>query len=413
MTSRKKVVSLCETLLVILLIIECRGIWTRLASIGQKIDTGIYVGIAGICVIGCICQRRIAKKRFQALLFTITLLLLDGIIYVLISPYSVLGFFKFLFLSFLLIAFYFFVYNSEYSATDFLQKYESIVLLIVIESIFFWFFGSVVGWISISGEAYSTWTGDGSAALVKTFHGIYYETSYIQAYDVIRNSAIFTEPPMCAFHFTMAALIELFISKKTSVKKMIVFLIGIFSTVSTTGILVIIAAISLKYALYKNTKGEFNQIRNKLKIIGVPLIAVVATFLILLFWNEKIDSYSGIARVRDVIGGLNAWKTNIIAGAGYGNSEYISRFTGREAYSNGLIQLLAQGGLLLTLPFLLSIFNGIKSCLRTRNREYLAFIVCYFVLYSVTLVTYMYLSVFFFIICFELGRKNCGSKTLS
>jgi hypothetical protein len=288
-------------------------------------------------------------------------------------------------------------------------KYENLMVIIAVVSLFFWIVGSVLRILHPTGYVYSNWTGTGAVCARSSYYNFYFETqSY---FNVKRNSAIFTEGPMAAFNFAIALMINVSINEHSKMKKRIILMIALASTLTTTGFVVLLIVIA--YLYFDNAgKGKFTKI---LKWFIAPIVVLFIGLIgYTIVYDKVTNTNSGATRLDDIIAAIKVWKSYPILGAGWQNSEMIvsqmkgTRYGINTGFSSGAMQLLANGGLYLFLPVLLSVIAGIYRAKKKNDKKLLLFIVVWSFLYLVSVVTYQYINV---IIIFYISGIVNGKAT--
>ena len=279
------------------------------------------------------------------------------------------------------------------------ETVENIVLIIASVSLFFWIFGSLLGVLNPSGIEYTTWIVDGRETAINKYYNLYFETQTQNFFGakIMRNSAIFTEGPMCSFMFCYAIFIELFKKKHTDYKKIILLSIAVLSTFSTTGYVIVIAALFIKYMLTRT----HNKLEFILRIVLIPvvLIAVVIVFEYLL--ESKLETTSGSTRIDDFVAGLCAWRDQPLMGNGFNNSTSIIQYMSTNrmnntGLSNSLVQMLAYGGLYIIVPYVGASAYGIYKIARRRDWNEFAFVIMFIIMFIFTITSFQMLSMFSF-----------------
>lgn len=394
MLRKKRLTNFFQYIFVIALILECRSVWSRLISMEGWLDYVIY-GSMIVSTVMCVLLNKMTKSELNYILQTGAILFLLGFLYVLVTPTGKLGLLKFMCLTFMCLIFYS-VCSFDYGK-DILMKYANIIYFIAVESLICWMLISVLHIWNTNTVVFSSWSGAGSAVPINSFFGLYYETQSISALSMIRNSAVFTEAPMCSFHFCCALIINLFIIDKITLKRTIILTFAVISTLSTTGIVVAVCAWLLYYFINKCIKA--NRTSQIIRTMMFPVLIAATTIFLVEIVGKKIDSVSGIYRLMDIKGGLQAWFSNPVFGVGFGNASALAIFTGKIGYSNSIVQILAYGGIVLSLPYFLAIFNGIICSIKQKKYKTLSFVILYFMLLCTTLVTFQYLCVMLMFIC--------------
>lgn len=291
----------------------------------------------------------------------------------------------------------------EDSVDDTMHKFTNIVLVIVVVSLIFWVFGSLLGSIQSTGVLYTTWTGNNSLKKVISYYGIYFETQSVTffgltASKIVRNTAIFTEAPMASMVFCIAFLNELLMRDKLNWKRCAVLAAAVISTISTTGITVLIIAIGLRYVFTKSkTKGAIS-----LKLLLLPTVFVVTLVALNFLLEQKLGTGSGSTRVDDFVAGYKAWTDSPLFGNGYGNSasyeQYMSSFRRNNiGFSNSPMQILAYGGIYLFFPYCISAVRGLVQLVRRQMWHKMAFYLVFLYAFILTVCPFQMLTFYLFI----------------
>lgn len=266
-----------------------------------------------------------------------------------------------------------------------MQFYVDIVTIIGIISLLFWILGSNLHLINTNKYILSTWSSFNNwAQLVPSYFNIYFEPQQING--LIRNSAIFPEAPMASLHFTVALSIEWLLRKndKFHIAKLVILIICIISTFSSTGYIAVILLVCYKILLSKNAFIS----RIKPVIIVVVIVGIIVIQNIL---SQKLVTESGSIRIDDYVAAYNAWKDNPIMGLGIASSKiqnYMSLWRGYNlGFSNTIMDILAHGGIYVSLIYVLALIYSIKESFKYKNWNMLMFIIIVIYLLFTTLFT--------------------------
>lgn len=187
----------------------------------------------------------------------------------------------------------------------------------------------------------------------------------------IRNSGIFFEAPMYAVFLNFALSYELFFSnRKVRIKNIIVLSISILTTLSTSGIILMIGSIVVYFICYKNK----SKIISILKKVATPIIILITIFVSINIVDNKINNTSvsnGLssvnARLDDFELGTKLFLEKPIIGWGYNNASELEKrqsltYRGEKGKgsSNGLVTLMYQGGIYLFIFFFIGFLGYIK-----------------------------------------------------
>lgn len=266
-----------------------------------------------------------------------------------------------------------------------MQFYVDIVTIIGIISLLFWILGSNLHLINPNKYILSTWSSFNNwAQLVPSYFNIYFEPQQING--LIRNSAIFPEAPMASLHFTVALSIEWLLRRndKFHIAKLVILIVCIISTFSSTGYIAVILLLCYKILFSENAFIS----RIKPVIIVVVIVGIIVIQNIL---SQKLVTESGSIRIDDYIAAYNAWKDNPIMGLGIASSKiqnYMSLWRGYNlGFSNTIMDILAHGGIYVSLIYVLALIYGIKESFKHKDWNMLMFIIIVIYLLFTTLFT--------------------------
>lgn len=295
-----------------------------------------------------------------------------------------------------ILAISFFYYCSlEQRINRLFFRFENIVLILAILSLFFWFLAELGYPTNV------TKTIDWGS--VKEISG-YFNLHFIAQGSVnflgmilIRNTGIFVEAPMYSYVLTSALLVELFLRDKKKLMdwKFLILFFTILSTTSTTGVLMVIVAVS--YYEFVVLEKFSATVRFIVLICTLPILFTVIKYLIL----KKVDTawYSSSSiRLNDFVAGFNAWRQHIWIGNGFGNYASILNqmdyrrlaFGANSGFSSGFMVTLAYGGILGALAYIVPTFSMVKV-----SKKDFGLAICSFILFVLTLINGVLLYVLF------------------
>ncbi|MCD7816233.1 MAG: O-antigen ligase family protein [Bacteroides sp.] len=386
--------SITEYLFVIVLVLNCNTIWTSYEE--TSLNKILKVLLVTVAVLYIFVQKNLTSNDAYRIFFAGILSIFYFLIYIVVVGYNTNSFLYFTIDVFCIYVFVRFA-ASKGRIYEVLYKYENIVIIVAVVSLFFWLFGSTLGIIHSTGTVYSTWTGNDTVKTVPTYYNLYFETQSLSG--VIRNTAIFTEAPMCNFHLCIALLVELFCKSKHSKFKCAILIVTVLTTISTTGWCMLVIALFAKYVFSNNTKGLWKMVR----LIIVPIALIIASIVLQTLVLDKLETSSGSIRIDDFVAGFEAWKTNPIFGAGYGNSGYVKKFmssfrSNNQGFSNSPMQILYQGGLMLAIPYIYFACKWVMTCIRRKDMQWFLFFACFIFLFTITITSYKFLTIFIFFI---------------
>lgn len=406
-----------EYLLAFALVLNCRSIWMSVPSMSW-FSTGVLV-LATMAVIGCIvCKKRVTVVRLYTGIAVMITLILWATLFLGIHHENASGWIRIVVSLEVLICFHIFCGNVS-ETLSILYKYENIISIICAVSLLFWIFGTMLGAVGSTGVIQSNWTGQkGVIATIKSYYGVYFETqtvNFLHFHLMTRNTAIFTEAPMCSFHFCLAFLIELFLKKSPQKNKLILLIIGVLTTLASSGYIIVVGSLFISFLMKQPRKKVYKLIR----FFVVPLLLTVVGIIVIGLVGNKMQGTSGTTRVDDFIAGYKAWMNYPFFGNGYGNEDsYIQYMTAsvrrnnNYGFSNSPMQILAYGGIYMAMPYVLSIIASINRFIRHRNWNLLAFEGGFLFLFTITIVSFQLITMYIFIVLFDgLSKsKKCQLK---
>ena len=225
--------------------------------------------------------------------------------------------------------------------------FSNIMVIVAIVSLLFYFLGSVFNIIKPSGIA--TFLYDGTYRTCKTYYGIQYEAQTAQTVTILgryRNCSFFIEAPMYCAMLLYALFSE--IAFRTEIRKfnVIVLTVAIVTTLTTTGIIVIVALIIVRILTADSiTRNSY------IKIIAIPGLFLIGILVFEYVLQFKLSSSAGIGsynvRLDHMIACLKMWLRRPFFGYGYDADDVFYGFTRyRQGMSIGLLDFLARFGVL-------------------------------------------------------------------
>lgn len=280
--------------------------------------------------------------------------------------------------------------------------------------LFFWFinWAAIIAWISNIFWLLSTVGIIGETSTVDidwfgryaSYHGLYFSSPY-QCIDWIgfgirRNIGVFTEGPMFMYVLVMSLVFMDLISDYYEIKKWKV--IGIFlalaSIASVTGYIIVLFLLGMKLMhIFKNK-------RTQIFLGMIVSIFVVAGALSFLSLKQNTASY--LARIDDYLAGLKCWLNSPLYGNGYENLDLVRSYMSdsrswNQGFSNTIFSVLAYGGVLFAIVYLIPIIRGIYLGIKKSDYKLFQFsiiiILLYFTVISYTF--YINFAIWAFLMC--------------
>ena len=213
---------------------------------------------------------------------------------------------------------------------------------------------------------------------------------------LIRNSAIFSEAPMCSFMFTVALLGVLFLTEKPGKFRTAILFLGVITTIATSGIVLSTAGIGIWYLQKKGLKLSGSFLDMFVRIVIVPCLVIAIGVFAYSIVSSKLDTHSGASRTSDFVNGFHAWADKPLLGYGFGSEPLKTRY-GSYGFSNSIIPVLTQGGIYLFLLYLLPLIHVFITNLLKQDLKRLVFYGLFFSAFVITIVPFQNLTFYLFI----------------
>lgn len=392
--TKDKCINYLEYLLCFLMIFNCRTVYVHM--IGHNI--GNIVTVMLILVLSTLIFLNVNKKiKTKAFLSTIILIFYLVIYFFINVKVNQISFVKNFFVILPLFILYLLTKDMD-DIKELLKKYARIVIAIAICSLFFYLFGSCMKFINPNTTITFEWGVNQSVAGYFFLH-FDTQTTWVFGETILRNTGIFVEGPMYSLQLILAYAFILFEDKKVINKKSVILAITLFTTLSTTGIIVFIIL-----TLYKWLKSD----AKITKTILFPIILVTGIISIFVVFQDKknadINSYS--IRNDDIQVAMTSLKNNPIFGDGFTNNEIaVSNMSSFRLYNTGLsstfVIILIQGGIYLSIFYLLPIILLTIKSYRKKNYIVFAIAITQILLYFTT--TFQYTELMMFIMAFNIN----------
>lgn len=404
LNGKKLIYNFSEYLIAFMLILNCRSMWTSLISTRDIFVKSSVLALVCATIICILTVDIINFSRLKKGIIRVSCFVFYMLVYVLLNTYNRKELLLNIAVVCVLIIWYY-ICNLRNSRPSILFKYEKIIIVIAIVSVFFWFFGSQFNLIKPSDIVYSNWSGTGLDKTVSSYYGIYFETQVINFEwfgQITRNSAIFVESPMCSLHFSIALLIELFIKEKSSKSRSIILILANLTTLSSTGLILIVLSLGIKFII-NNPKSKIFYL---IKILIIPLCIVSICAISYILLRGKMGTDSGSIRLDDFSVGFKAWKENILLGSGFNNYDFIKSFmenwrSYNIGFSNSPMIVLSDGGIYMGLLYIFTFGYGIMKSLKMKEKNKCAFILMIVYLFITTIFPYQYLLYYMLIYLFD------------
>ena len=313
------------------------------------------------CIVGIFLEWRLRspKKFVRCFLFLTVYLLL----YIVATRYAVESYLR-TFAFFILLFFvycYFLIGNNNFHVL--MDSFVQVVLVICCATVFFWFFGSVLGLIPPKTETY-TWAHRTSTTY--NYFYLYFENpgqnQHLLGMTLPRNCGIFTEAPAYSGILLYAIGIELFAKDTINRKRLVILLLAVLTVQSTKAFVILIILFGLQF-MTKEVKNR-SRVYLVFRSIAIAVMVAAVCFALSYILEDKSTTGSYAARMNHLTSGIRTWLQHPLFGAGFRNAEaYIENQESGYGYkgaSMGLTLLLAYGGLYLLAFYVFAYFYALR-----------------------------------------------------
>lgn len=271
-------------------------------------------------------------------------------------------------------------------------RFVNLICVLSALSLFFWFFGTLLGLMAPNMSTRIAWGGFSS---IDGYWGLHFQFQRETTFSTLiyRNTGIFTEAPMLNLWCNLALAFELFLKPKTSKFKVVVFVLTVITTFSITGYFFVALCVLLKCLKdIRKRKAIFKALLGLTLLVAVPAAIYAAYELMAL----KAETESFAMRMSDYVGGVQLWLNYPLIGSGFGNleplMEYVYSPDGTVGFSNSVAAVLGTGGLWMSLlyyvPYVMSVFPR-----ATKSRAFACFGICILYLFITTIFIGRYIAV--------------------
>ena len=397
-----KTATLFESIVAICIILDCESVWKWMHGSGyfRLALTLCFVGSLMVLLLRDGAMVRYGSKNQAIFLgFYLTFLIIYNI---LINSAHMIDVCQFVITIVLMLLFF----NNEDNIRNVMQRCSKILCFMALVSLFFWIFGSILHVFNPSNEL-TIYVND-VPRVKQSYFFLQYEMQMediFGASSIWRNTGFFYEGPKYTLLLSMMLAYELFIERRTSYKRCIVFSITALSTMSMTGVY----AVGLTWILYlfvrfpvNSNQGLFFRTFLVLVLFGIGT-QVASYFENMFLLKASTASYS--TRMDNYQAGFAAWIERPILGSGYLNmtdviAHYSSFRLNDIGYSNSIFRVLAQGGIYLAFIYVVPMVKSIQEAVVTRNSKKIRFLLIFLYYFITTSFPYNYISFMVLLILF-------------
>ncbi|EKK21028.1 hypothetical protein [Fructilactobacillus florum] len=302
---------------------------------------------------------------------------------------------------------------SIYRAKNILRAIVRMTCLLALLSLFFWILAEVN--FPVDDYLFIDW---GSKHNVFGFYGLHFlaqEPAGFFGLNLIRNTGLYAEAPMFSFVLSVSFVFNLFYLQKDISYRFRngLLLVTIFTTVSTTGILIAFLAIFGKFI------GDHHKFYTNLSKRLRFLIAFFGSFTLLIGLGgiliNKLNTFQGSVSIRsdDIHAGFSAFSKSPFFGNGIGNLHLIKRLMasyrlipgGNNGFSIGILEVMVYGGILLLLFYLVPLFLAVL------RKDYRDLFVMLLMLLLLSLAIVNEAPLYLFVLVFMFCKEIFGDRT--
>lgn len=388
-----KVQPFFETIIALCIILDCESVWKWMHHSGYFRLALVACFILSFVVL--YMRKKVKLFRHNGMMFGFLFLyLMIFFIYNAAFNYThLLDTLQFITIIILMILYF----KDNTNIESVMQRCSKILAIIASVSLFFWLFGSVLQIFTPSQELI-VYTND-IPIIRKSYFYLHYEIQREELLGgaIYRNTAIFFEGPKYTLLLAMLLSYELFLSGRPAYKRCVIFTITALSTFTMTGVYAIgLIWIMFFFTMFstKSRKGLF------FRIAFVLVLFLVSTQVVSYaedMFNLKASTASYSTRMDNYQAGFQAWKEHLLMGAGYLNMEtvmahYSSFRLNDIGYSNSVFRVLAQGGLYLSIIYLIPMLKTLALGINKKDGKRLAFLLIYLYFFVTTSFPYNYIN---------------------
>ena len=384
--SAKKMVSVLEYILVGLIILDCRSVYSC------AIYKDYHIPETTVVVLVCLFLVKLWKtkisKRIITKWFEWSLLL-----WVLMSLYITINVEKELLLTFIgkfviglpVISLLVCIYNSEGKPYHLLLVFCRLMVAEAIVSILFWILASQLHLLGATSYITAFWGGEYK---YPCYYGIYFErqAETFFSFSGLRNQGIFNEAPMHSLCLVFALAVKLFLAPKTNRKE----LLGIITTITTTGYIILLVMYPIRFMITKNN----NRGMYYIKVVSAVFLGIFALAFAVFLFIRVAGTSKWLVRGQSLIAGFWAWLKAPLLGNGYGDLDAmrsVGRIYRNTETVNSVMVILMQGGITLFIFYAVPLICNLSISIKNRSWNMTAFIIVFLLEFVVTTFAYTFL----------------------
>lgn len=399
------VIALLEYVLMALVLLYS-SVWSLFTSANCNTFLRLGVPVIAVLILLRVREQGLPAMRWRRAAVLAAFLL----VYLAFTRTNAVRFLLYYFLPLVLLTVYAGLLDERDGCYGLLYKLSDIVLAVAAVSLVFFLFGTCLG--ILPKQTVSFYWGEQNHTCF-TYAHLYYESQTIHffGHDLVRNCGLFAEAPGFAIFLVVAAAVELLLREHIRPMRCALLIVTSITTFSAKAILLVLLAAIFRFALTDTGHVTLRRLKRFL----LPAVFAVGAAAAVVLLRDKMTSASFYIRTDDLQACLRTWLAHPLFGTGYWNdASVIPYFRYAARYNNGLSMgftvLLAQGGVYLTVLYVLPI---IQCFARTRSRErshLTAFFITYSGLLFITNMPYSFLALCLLAISLEIRHGRGASR---
>ena len=402
--------SVIEYLIALIVILDCNSVWNNIRPTRAYFQYFLLGGLLIAILAYAYVQGMLQRLRMRRILIKVSFVVMYFLLFLVINNNNIINSVLNMAISIALFLVYFSFEHDENSMNNLPFIFARIMVVVSLISTILWIVGPVLGIIEPTGTYYTNWSGNNNEMLVESYFGIHFSVQKISFFDlfyIVRNTSFFNEAPMASLCFSLALMIEVLLKKEKSTFSRVILVIANLTTFSTSGYICI--ALIFVYDFIRNRPN--NRFSYYLKTLCLPVGLAVATIILIVLVNEKMSTFSGLARWDDIVSGFRAWLINPIFGDGIGSVNAMRTVRpewrrGAEGYNSGFVAVVVQGGIYIAVLYAYAYVKVLKNAWKIRDIDMIFFVLLNFLLFVITVVQYNYITLF--LLCFFEGYVSCN-----
>jgi hypothetical protein len=377
-----------EYLTAFFIILQCNSVFSNVHYNFINMFSILFMFILFIASLIRLSSDKLPRNNLLILIISFIFLTLIYLIieYFFIGNFDLITILSFFISPIVFMTYFYEKFVSRSIKTSIISKFVNIMIFLSIISLFYWIL-ALLGHPGNTG-IFIDW---GGKRVVEGYNYLFFVTQHtnIGSISIIRNTGIFVETPMYSYVLSIAFLFQMFIlklNKKSDFIKIGILFITIITTTSTTGI--IVSLLSIIYYIFFT-----GRIKNYLKIIITPVGFLLMYIANVVFSSKQSSDLSSsyAIRMNDIHSCIQAWISHPLLGVGMNNNVDIQQYMypfrltfygrsfGNEGLSTGIGVILAYGGLIFFLWYIMPIAY---SMFKDKNRFIISLMMIVLLLYT-------------------------------